>query len=612
MLGRAVAAVAGVVSCFSAVSQPGQSVSSLIVAVRNIRGSLETRAQYINEYLRVQQPAVLILCETKKLAEWWAEHPEWLNAFPGYSVVPHGFSRDAAVELHRRRKEAEIRALSLPPLEAERLRSQIAATACDQGGVAILIKAELARWVSSTSLDEDSRSIWLHLRFPKSKLTICASYGPSEGIAERNNYMANIGRSIAAFRHPVVLAGDLNQYDDAERDTWRLAPLAPRSNYNKFPAFRSLFANDAMHDAYLLKRGSRPFQFTFARTENEVVTERSRIDHILLNDDMSDCLRDCSIGCNADWGPGFDHAPITAIFDMSAFGVVLPPRTEPVPGEQVVRINTRPSPQQLSAFTEATKFMAEENEELQRLLSILSSPVLPGEQDTARRNLALIRISSLLDEQLYSLAATHLGTTISFGGTRVCLNWEALRLHKQRVRVEKCISGLRAVGHVHFRKFRTMLRKNCSIFKPRSLAGGAEDILYQLKAISKDLRRRISIEESRFSQLSRQKQIEELEQLEEQRPRDFFRKAKSNAPSSHRLEKVALPAPQEGFTSNPATVKSTLRAFLRVFSQARRRRHLTVMIQLNTLGSIPPPTLRLRSALQQSLIEYPRESVWRN
>jgi hypothetical protein len=68
----------------------------------------------------VQQPAILILCETKKLTEWWAEHPEWLNAFPGYSVVPHGFSRDAAVELHRRRKEAEIRALSLPPLEAER------------------------------------------------------------------------------------------------------------------------------------------------------------------------------------------------------------------------------------------------------------------------------------------------------------------------------------------------------------------------------------------------------------------------------------------------------------------------------------------------------------
>jgi hypothetical protein len=203
--------------------------------------------------------------------------------------------------------------------------------------------------------------------------------------------------------------------------------------------------------------------------------------------------------------------------------------------------------------------MSPEGVEARKLMEALKSDLpADGEDDGIAAQL-----DDALVKALNSLARLVLGEkTAPVSDRPPPANWEAMRLHVQRTRILKAIAALRQTESCNCRKYRAVLQKNADLFKPRRPDGPWEDVLYQLKAIAKDMRRRIAKEEHSFTAQQRERHVADLAASYETRSKDFYRRAKAAAGPSSPLSRVKVDVPAPGVSADPDTVKSVLRSYV--------------------------------------------------
>jgi hypothetical protein len=427
-----------------------------------------------------------------------------------------------------------------------------------------LVRNDLERWVKEVELDPSARSIWLHLNFPRQPILLCGTYGESSTASRKAAYMRGLINRARNSRIATLIVGDINQYESVGRDTWH-AKQSDSQHAERFPLFNELLGL-GMIDCFLLHNPASS-AFTWRRLENEECTAMSRVDHILAADALAATISDCTVGNFSSWGPGFDHAPISAMLDASACGIqVAPPasaadRTPLSPENNPPRIDTKPPKERIDEFKKATKewCMSPEGVEARKLMEALKSDLpADGEDDGI-----VAQLDDALVKALNSLARLVLGEkTAPVSDRPPPANWEAMRLHVQRTRILKAIAALRQTESCNCRKYRAVLQKNADLFKPRRPDGPWEDVLYQLKAIAKDMRRRIAKEEHSFTAQQRERHVADLAASYETSSKDFYRRAKAAAGPSSPLSRVKVDVPAPGVSADPDTVKRVLRSYV--------------------------------------------------
>lgn len=500
------------------VKEKNLKTNELVIITQNVRGGGENKLDRISEYLAEVDPDIFVITETKAWLDRLMAKDKLRSMIPQYRTFANGFTEKEGQDLYVQKKVKKISNEKISEREKNKKILQInPKEAKGKGGVWILVNERICRFLNGEPIfDVSKRAIRIRFNFPKRKIELIGVYAPAEEGEERQNFFEEIIDS-ERNAYEKIMIGDWNTYENAKRDSWCEKQQNKRKDHRQFTEMMKTWN---LADAYLHEnmRKEASEGWTYFQEKKEKVTYAARIDAALLTSTLVDSIASCAPLEFNEIVDVPDHKPLKLSLKAEVLG--LKKFAQPtLPAQKITKIDVSDlTDEKRSNYMKALEKRIGESVLLQNIQ-------LDDEQNM---QLAYNEITTFMREEGYK----HFGTKeTTLNEALTWKNDKAIRLGKILKKVNRAAAAAYTRKDLVETKAWRSLTKVREIYQPKVEVGNPlsdnqkNDLRKELKRIQNKLVKEKKEAEREYNEKRIAEYLEELEHLEEDNPRNFFKRA---------------------------------------------------------------------------------------